>query len=124
MADATTEFMNDLGRRGHDPRLRKVNETVRFDLVNGEKTDRWLVHIEKGDVTVTHKGGAADTVIHADRRLFDRMARGEVNPVAAVLRGDARLEGAVKSVVVVQRLFPGPQAASHVQPSAPGGRKR
>jgi putative sterol carrier protein len=118
MADAMTEFMNDLGRRGHDPLLRKVNETVRFDLVNG-KTDRWLVRIENGDVTVSHRGGAADTVIRGSRELFDRMARGGANPVAAVLRGEVGWEGEWKSLVAVQRLFPGPQAASHEQPSAP-----
>ena len=124
MADATTEFMNELGRRGHDPLLRKVNETVRFEFANGKKTDRWLVRIENGDVTVAHKGGAADTVIRADREVFGRMARGEANPVASVLRGDVAWEGAWKNLVAVQRLFPGPSAASHGQPSAPAGRKR
>jgi putative sterol carrier protein len=124
MADATTEFMHALGRRGHDPFLRRVNETVRFDLGNGDRTDRWLVRIENGDVTVSHKGGAADTVIHADRELFERMARGEANPVAAVLRGDARLEGEVKSMVAVKRLFTGLQVTSDAQPSAVEGRKR
>jgi putative sterol carrier protein len=117
MADATTEFMNDLGRRGHDPLLQKVNETVRFDLSSGKKIDRWLVRIANGDVTVSHKGGAADTVISADRELFDRLAHGEANPVASVLRGDMGWEGAWKSLVAFQRLFPGP-------PSASGGKKR
>jgi SCP-2 sterol transfer family len=124
MADATTEFMNALGRRGHDPLLRKVNETIRIDLVSGKKTDRWLVHIEAGDVTVEHKSGAADTVIRADREVFGRLARGEANPVASVLRGDVAWEGAWKNLVAVQRLFPGPPAASHGQPSAKQGRKR
>jgi hypothetical protein len=124
MADATTDFMNALGRRGHDPLLQKVNETVRFDIVNGKKTDRWLMRIENGDVTVSHKGGAADTVIRADREVFGRMARGEANPVASVLRGDVAWEGAWKNLVAVQRLFPGPPAASHGQPSAGAGRKR
>jgi putative sterol carrier protein len=123
MADAMTELMNELGRRGHDPLLRKVNETIRFDLVNG-KTDRWLVRIENGDVTVAHKGGAADTVVRADREVFDRMARGKANPVASVLRGDVAWEGAWKNLVAVQRLFPGPPAASHGRPSAHAERKR
>ena len=90
MADATTEFMTALGRRVHDPLLRKVNETLRFELATGKKTDRWLVSIENGDVTVAHKGGEADTVIRADREVFDRMARGEANPVASVLRGELK----------------------------------
>ena len=124
MADATTEFMNGLGRRGPDPLLRKVNETVRFDLTSGEKTDRWLVRIANGDVNVSHKGGAADTVIRADREVFDRLARGEANPVASVLRGDVAWEGAWRNLVAIQRLFPGPQAASRRRPSGSAKEKR
>ena len=124
MADATTEFMNALGKRGHDPLLRKVHETLRFDLASGKKTDRWLVRIENGDVTVAHKGGEADTVIRADREVFDRMARGKANPVASVLRGDVVWEGAWRNLVAVQRLFPGPLAASRRKPGAPAQRKR
>jgi putative sterol carrier protein len=124
MADSTTEFMNDLNRRGRDPLLRKVNETLRFDLSSGEKIDRWLVRIKNGDVTVSHKGGAAETVIRADREVFDRLVRGEANPVASVLRGDVGWEGAWRNLVAVQRLFPGPPTAAHGQPSASGGKKR
>jgi putative sterol carrier protein len=122
MSDATTEFMNELGRRGRDPLLQKVNETVRFDLSSGKKIDRWLVRIANGDITVSHKGGAADTVISADRKLFDRLAHGEANPVASVLRGDLGWEGAWKSLVAFQRLFPGPPTAAHGQPSASSGK--
>jgi SCP-2 sterol transfer family len=124
MADATTEFMNDLGRRGHDPLLQKVHETVRFDLSSGKKIDRWLVRIANGDVTVSHKGGAADTIISADRKLFDRLALGEANPVASVLRGEMGWQGAWKTLVAVQRLFPGPPTAAHGQSSDFRGKKR
>jgi hypothetical protein len=40
------------------------------------------------------------------------------------LRGDARLEGEVKSMVAVKRLFTGLQVTSDAQPSAVEGRKR
>ncbi|HEX2291775.1 MAG TPA: SCP2 sterol-binding domain-containing protein [Gaiellaceae bacterium] len=116
--------MTELGRRGHDPMLRKVNETVRLELVSGKKTDRWLVRIEKGDVSVSHKGGAADTVIRVDKELFERMARGDANPVAAVLRGDVSWEGDWASLVAIQRLFPAQQAPSQAPPSAPAGKTR
>jgi putative sterol carrier protein len=124
MADETTEFMSELGRRGHDPLLRKVNETVRFEFANGKKTDRWLLRIENGDLSVSHRGGAADTVIRADREVFDRLARGEANPVASVLRGDVGWEGEWRSLVALQRLFPGPQATNGGHRSADDARKR
>ncbi len=110
-ADATTEFFNDLGRRGHEPLLERVTATFRFDLVRSGKTERWLVVVTKGDVAVSRQNRKADCVLHADRELFDRLASGEQNAMAAVLRGEVVLEGDSTRLVLLQRLFPGPSAS-------------
>ena len=107
MTDATAEFFDVLRRRGHEPRLRGATGTFRFELVEGKQIDRWLVTVSKGDVIVSHKGGAADCVVRANRALFDRLASGEMNGVAAVLRGEFVAEGDWKLLVLFQRLFPG-----------------
>jgi len=117
-ADATTKFFDDLSRRGHEPLLGRVTASFRFDLVDGGKTERWLVAVTKGDVTVSRQNRKADCVLRADRKLFDRLADGEQNPMAAVLRGEAVLEGDSTRLVLFQRLFPGPPA------SRDGGRGR
>ena len=52
---------------------------MRFEVVDGRKTDRWLVRVDKGDVDVKHRGGEADCVIRADRKIFEGMATGRVN---------------------------------------------
>jgi predicted lipid carrier protein YhbT len=108
MTDATTEFFRELGRRGHTPLLAKVTGTVRFDLVDGDRTDRWLVTVDLGDITVSHKGGAAECTIRAERAYFDRLARGEENAIAGVLRGALECVGDVELMFAIQRLFPGP----------------
>jgi putative sterol carrier protein len=108
MTDATTEFFHELEARGHDPRLRKATGTLRFDLMNGKRTARWLVTIEKGDIAVSHKNLKADCVVRADRKLFDGITSGEVNAFAAALRGMIGIEGNPELLVVFQRLFPGP----------------
>jgi hypothetical protein len=50
MTDSTAEFLLELGRRGHEPLLEKGTGTVRFDLLDGARIDRWLVTLDKGDV--------------------------------------------------------------------------
>ena len=119
MTDPTTQFFEELRQRGHEPLLQKVSGTVRFDLAQGKQTDRWLVSAEKGDIAVSHKGGNADLVISTDRALFDRLARGEMNLIAAVLRGEVAIEGgAWRIMVLISRLFPGPQSARDVRRAA------
>lgn len=106
--DRTTEFFQELGTRGHEPGLKKVTGTLRFDLVNGKRTARWLVTIRKGEIDVSHKNAKADCVVRADKTLFDGMAAGEVNAFAAALRGLIDIEGSPELLVLFQRLFPGP----------------
>ena len=76
MGDEAAEFFEALARREHEPLLAKVTGTVRFDLVDGERLDRWLVTIDKGVVAVSHDGGTADCTLRAERTLFERLCRG------------------------------------------------
>jgi len=117
----TTEYFQQLGRRGHEPLLAKVQGTVRFDLVGSDRTDRWLVAVDKGDVTVSHEEGSADCAIRADKTFFERMTRGEENAMAAVLRGALVCVGDAELLLAIQRIFPGPphqQQAESAQRSA------
>jgi predicted lipid carrier protein YhbT len=118
MTDATTEFFGDLAARGHVPALEKATGTVRFDVSNGKRTARWLVTVKKGDVTVSKGDGPADSVVRAERAVFERIARGEVNGMAAILRGAMNVEGDPELLVLFQRLFPGPPGATGRPPAA------
>jgi putative sterol carrier protein len=122
MTDPTAEFFDELGRRGYEPLLGKMTAKLRVDLANGAKTDRWLVAVDKGDVTVAHGNGAADLTIGVDKALFDRLATGEMNATAAVLRGEVSIEGRWDLLVQFQRLFPSPPRAPKRQRAT--GRRR
>ena len=50
MTDATTEFFDKLARRGHEPLLKKVTGTMRFDLAQGTRTDHYFVAVKHGAV--------------------------------------------------------------------------
>jgi predicted lipid carrier protein YhbT len=106
MSDGTIEFLKDLGRRGHEPLLAKISGRARFEVVDGDVTDRWLVAIDNGNVVVSHKGGTAECVIRGEKALLDRLCRGEENAIAAVLRGALQCGGDVELLFAIQRVFP------------------
>jgi putative sterol carrier protein len=108
MVDATTQFFEGLGSRGHEPLLEKVNGTVGVELENGKETERWLVSVHKGDVDVSRRKVKADCTLHARREVFDDLARGETNATAAFLRGALVVDGDWELLVLFQRLFPSP----------------
>ena len=108
MSTATAEFFRELGQREHVPLLEKVKGTVRFELENGKRTDRWSVAIDDGKASVRHVGGKADCAIRMKESLFEGMISGEVNAMAAALRGEIAAQGDFELMFGFVRLFPGP----------------
>lgn len=113
MSDATREFFDELGRRGHERLLRKTAGTIRFDLEHDHGIDHWLVVIRNGTVSVSKENRDADAVIRTDSALFDRMASGKVKPLPAWLRNDITSEGEFRFIVLLERLFAPPPDARH-----------
>jgi putative sterol carrier protein len=126
MGEATTDFMEGLSRRGHEPLLETTTGTIRVELVkNGKPSERWLVSIDKGDIHVSHKGGKTDCTFRVPEELFDGMASGEVNPFAALLRGQVFVDGETRLLARFQKLFPSPpRKAPRTSRKPGGGRKR
>jgi len=110
--DPTTGFFDALAARGHEPALAKITGTIRFDLRDGDsRPARWLVTIAKGDIAVSHRNARADCVVRADRAVFDGIASGESNAMAAFLRGAIELDGDRGLLLGFQRALPGPPRA-------------
>jgi putative sterol carrier protein len=124
MADATAEFFDALVARGHEPLLEKTTGTMRFDLRDGKKLDRWLVSVIKGDLAVSRRNVRADCVITADKALFDSIASGRTNAMAAMLRGALGVEGDPQLMVLFQRLLPGPPRARKRRPRTTPARRK
>jgi putative sterol carrier protein len=116
-ADTTTEFFESLGRRAHEPLLEQTVGTIRFDLARKSDVHRWFVAVDKGDLAVSHQRRRADCTVRAPKQLFDRVASGEVNATAAVLRGAVQVEGDAELLTLFQRLFPGPPAETSAKRS-------
>jgi putative sterol carrier protein len=104
--DPTARFFEELAARGEEPLLRKASGSTRFDLVDGKRTLHWLVSVDRGRIAVSQKNASADCVIRTEKAVFDKVASGALNGVAAVLRGDIGVEGDWRLLVRIQRLFP------------------
>jgi hypothetical protein len=105
--------------------LRRARGTLRFDLVEGDTTQRFLVELDGGEVTVSERRGTPDATVVVGKDLFAGMLEGTVNAMAAALRGTLQVEGDLGLVVLFQRVFPGPPARL-AKPSRPArkGAKR
>src|SRR5215471_2143954 len=106
MADAGTQFFEAIGSVGHVPALGNASGTIRFEVLDGRQTQRWLVTVRKGEVTVSRRNAAADCVVRVARPLFERIVRGEQNPTAALMRGAVQVDGEVGLLVLFQKLIP------------------
>ncbi len=105
MASVTEEFFAGLAQRGHDPALRRVTCTGRFDIRHNRRTDHYLVSVKKGRIGVSREKVHADCRIEADRAEFDRIIKRETHALAASLRGTITIEGDRELLVLLIRLF-------------------
>jgi alkyl sulfatase BDS1-like metallo-beta-lactamase superfamily hydrolase len=112
MASPTEDFFDTLARRGHVPEVEHEHGRLRFELVDGPRTDHWLVSIDDGDVTVSRdvEDADVDAVFSADRSLFDQAVVCEGNVVAAYLRGEVGVKGNMDLIATLLRLLQGPAA--------------
>ena len=104
----TSAFFDELARREYDPLLANAAGTARFEVVDGDHTERWFVTIDKGKITVSRKNTKAGTTVRADRKTFEKAAAGRLNVMAAVLRGEIVISGDPRFLVRLQRLIPRP----------------
>lgn len=112
---ATAAFFERLADRGYESPLERASGTIRVDLVDGSRTEHWLVSIDRGHVAVSRDGADADAMLRTDPATFDDIVTGRSNVVAATLRGVVEVEGDPELIVVLRRILPGP---------APSGRRR
>jgi hypothetical protein len=122
MATTIDEFFEHLSRRGHEPMLHRLRATLRWDILDGDRTQHRLVKIDHGDLQVAEGDEPADCVIIAERAVCDDVVSGRTSALAALLRGAAAVEGNFEHMVLAQRLFPRPEEPPTRRTPAAGGR--
>jgi SCP-2 sterol transfer family len=107
--DLVDAFFGELASRGHDPLLDELESTGRFEISDGGRVEQWLVSVKGGYITVSHGGGDADWVVHADRTAFERVIRTETSVLAAHIRGtlDVTMTSLMQRLGLIRRIFAG-----------------
>ena len=124
MATVTSRFFESLSQREHEPLLGRTNGSLRIDLDRDGDVEHWRVDVRRGAVSVSNAPGPADCVFRADAALFEDLARGRANALAATLRGQIKLEGDQAMLVRFQRLFPAPTGRKMTSSARTIGRRR
>ncbi|MGW1060786.1 SCP2 sterol-binding domain-containing protein [Micromonospora rubida] len=119
---AISAFFEQLTDVGNDPRFCKVRGTVRFDIRDGDRVEQWLLDIDHGRLRVTRGADNAGTVITTSVEVADAMARGELNGLAAITRGEILVDGDLGLALRIGRLFPVPPAAQRQAVPQRGGK--
>lgn len=112
--DLVEGFFDELGRRGHDPLLDRLEGTGRFEVVDGGHADCWMVTIKGGYITVARGGGDhADWVMRGGRATFNEVIHGDAGSFAAYLNGtlDVLVQDPSMRFGLITRLFAGPPQA-------------
>jgi putative sterol carrier protein len=111
MADAATNFFEELARGERVPAPNRLKATLRFDFEHPQGLDRWFVDIDHQDVSVSHRNAKADCVVRTDRDLFSAVLEGRMNAMAAMLRGLIGIEGDPTILMMFQGAFRGTELA-------------
>lgn len=110
MSDPTHQFFHALEQGRSDPRAGHVRGAVRIDLDDDRGAETWVVHLNHGAVTATHRPADADCVVRTDRATFDGLVDGRLNATASLLRGAIEARGELELLIYLQRLFGAPWA--------------
>ncbi|MEQ4301471.1 SCP2 sterol-binding domain-containing protein [Plantactinospora sp. B6F1] len=108
MADPTVEFFNRIEESGPGLLPTRARGTLRFDIDRGDEVDHWFVAINRGNVLVSREWREADCVVTTDKDLFDKLATGEAQVLAAYNRNDLTVQGSLPLLLTFRRAFPSP----------------
>ena len=113
----TTEFFEQLGRRGHEDLLQRVTASIRFEIAEDGHTVARVVTIDHGDLRLSADDIPADATISCTGTELGDLVTGRTSAMASLLRGTLAVQGDPELVVLAQRLFSqAPLAGSTPQP--------
>jgi SCP-2 sterol transfer family len=110
--DPVSDFFTALAAPGHLATFEGEAATLRFDVADGDQTERWHVTVNDGDTTVTRRTDPADVIVRIDMDRMAELVTGRLNAQAALLRGLLSCEGSAAAAIMFQRCLPGPPGST------------
>lgn len=118
VASRTTEFFERLGEwPDMGDRISKgITGAVRLDIKHEGQIERWFLLFEGGRVRVSKEERSVDLVMQGTRNLFDRLVQGQTRVAASMLRNELNVEGDMRLMMIVGRIFPDPPHRESTHP--------
>ncbi|MFC8616181.1 SCP2 sterol-binding domain-containing protein [Micromonospora purpureochromogenes] len=113
MATSGAEFLEQLTSRRRPQLPETLSGTIRLDLHDGGRTEHWYLTVHDQSVDVTRSPDDADLVVRADRTVFDRLVDGRTEVVQSLMRNELAVQGEMRLLLALRRIFPGPVDARH-----------
>lgn len=101
----TTEFFEQLGRKGHEALLQRVSASIRFEITEDGRTVGRVLTIDHGDLRLSANDGPADATLSCSGTELDDLVTGRTSAMSSLLRGGLAVQGDPELVVLAQRLF-------------------
>lgn len=113
MGTSVAEFLDrwDAGRRADLPET--TSGTLRLDAADDGYTTHWRLTVRDQRVEVSRSAEDAELTVRADREVFDLLASGRTHVATALLRNDLSVQGNMRLLMMLRRIFPGPPDARH-----------
>ncbi|MEH0827669.1 MULTISPECIES: SCP2 sterol-binding domain-containing protein [unclassified Micromonospora] len=124
MAMSAAEFLERLSPRRRPELPETTAGTLRLDLHDGGCTEHWYLTLHDQCLDVARSADDADLVVRADREVFDRLVAGRTHVVAALMRNELTVQGDIRLLLALRRIFPGPPDARHPRDVAGRGAAR
>ncbi|GAB3957399.1 SCP2 sterol-binding domain-containing protein [Micromonospora vulcania] len=113
MGSTVGEYLDRLGGGRRTDLPETTSGSMRLDAHHDGWTEHWYLTIADQHVQVTRSSDDAELVVRADREVFDRLASGQTHLAEALLRNELTVQGNMRLLMLLRRIFPGPAGARH-----------
>ncbi|MEH1164213.1 SCP2 sterol-binding domain-containing protein [Micromonospora sp. CPCC 205539] len=113
MGTTVAEHLRQLGSGRRTDLPETTAGTMRLDAREDGWTEHWYLTIADQHVRVDRSADDAELVVRAERTVFDRLASGQTHLAEALLRNELTVQGNMRLLMLLRRIFPGPAGARH-----------
>ncbi len=104
-SETAKQALQALSESADAEKLKGMDATILFD-VSGEGEEQWTVTIQDGQVSVVEGGAEKPTItVEATAADLKALVEGELNPMAAFMKGRLKVKGDISMAMQLQKLF-------------------
>jgi putative sterol carrier protein len=118
MTESTADYLQHLGDRPYPNLPDTTSGTMRLDIQGEGRTDHWYLTIDQQRVQVVRSARDADLLVRGTQEVFDRLVDGRTHVAVSLMRGEVEVEGNLRLLMLLRRLFRGPEGARHPRDAA------